>query len=434
MKKFVVFLITMLFIGSVYAKEYNYKTITYTVEIDGEPYAATVKYWDLYVSGVESEDSDYRFEMEYDTIVLTDSLGNNFTYDATAGTNDHRIINIYGYCDFTNSSDKSNYICDDERSRTQFSLEEINDEDFIINFLPKFIKYNNNLYRDQNAAFLTYVADERGLTEDDVNSFRNKFNEFVVNSSGTNTGYEFQNDSRYNSSIDVNFSSANEVDVINNNLSKSAYLQIALEIKNLLNKATDVNVCTEDDLNAIRSQRNVSFLNLDVEFDASLSSACYNVLFGNGLGNGNLYSKTREAFSYANDKGGYRSDKNKLIMSYYFFESYYEKGFAFLTGETMQVEVEEVVRCSIFGEKTVEIFQYGFNIMKYAGLIIGTLLCIVDVFKAVVQKDADGKKQLSVMMKRILAVVLLILTPILVEIIFNFISTIGVDDPICGIR
>ena len=100
----------------------------------------------------------------------------------------------------------------------------------------------------------------------------------------------------------------------------------------------------------------------------------------------------------------------------------------------MKVEVEEVVRCSIFGEKTVEIFQYGFNIMKYAGLIIGTLLCIVDVFKAVVQKDADGKKQLSVMMKRILAVVLLILTPILVEIIFNFISTIGVDDPICGIR
>ena len=110
--------------------------------------------------------------------------------------------------------------------------------------------------------------------------------------------------------------------------------EIALEIKNLLNKATDVNVCTEDDLNAIRSQRNVSFLNLDVEFDASLSSACYNVLFGNGLGNGNLYSKTREAFSYANDKGGYRSDKNKLIMSYYFFESYYEKGFAFLTGES----------------------------------------------------------------------------------------------------
>lgn len=125
MKKFVVFLITMLFIGSVYAKEYNYKTITYTVEIDGKPYAATVKYWDLYVSGVESEDSDYRFEMEYDTIVLTDSLGNNFTYDDTAGTNDHRIINIYGYCDFTNSSDKSNYICDDERSRTQFSLEDL---------------------------------------------------------------------------------------------------------------------------------------------------------------------------------------------------------------------------------------------------------------------------------------------------------------------
>lgn len=431
MKKFVVFLITLLFVYSVHADGYDYKTINYTVVIDGESYAATVKYWDLYSNGIVSEDDPYRFSIDYDSIVLTDSSGTNYTYDSTMGMNDYRIINTYKFCDFITDNSNIPYICNEERNKTEFSLEEINDEDYISNFLPKFIKYNNDLYVGHNAAFLTYIADERGLTNEEINLFKNEFNSFVE---GNNKEYEFQDNFRYNSTIDVNFSNANEVDVVNNNLSKSAYLQIALEIKNLLNKATDVNVCTEDDLNAIRSQRNVSFLNLDVEFDASLSSACYNVLFGNGLGNGNLYSKTREAFSYANDKGGYRSDKNKLIMSYYFFESYYEKGFAFLTGETMQVEVEEVVRCSIFGEKTVEIFQYGFNIMKYAGLIVGTLLCIVDVFKAVVQKDADGKKQLSVMMKRILAVVLLILTPILVEIIFNFISTIGVDDPICGIR
>ena len=72
--------------------------------------------------------------------------------------------------------------------------------------------------------------------------------------------------------------------------------------------------------------------------------------------------------------------------------------------------------------------------MKYAWIILGTLLGVVDVFKIIVSKDVDGKKQFKVLSKRIIAIVLLILTPVFIEIIFKFINTIGVDDPICGIR
>lgn len=430
MKKIVVFLITMLFIGSVYADGYNYKNITYTVEIEGVSYTVTVKFEDLFLNGIVSEDDPSRFIMDYSSIVLTGSDGVNYGYDPTMGQNDYRILGMYRYCDFSSGN---SYICDSDRSRAEFSKDEINDENFIINFLPKFIKYNNNFFVDTRAAFLFYIADERNLTDNDINYFKNEFETFVSDGN-SEINFKFQDNFRYNIDSDLNFSNADGIGMINNNLSNSAYLQFSLNIKKLLDEATKLSVCTEDDLNAIRTQRNVPFLDLDVDFDAGLSTACYNILFGDGLGDGNLYSRTKEAFSYVSEKGAYRGNINRLTMSYLFFQSYYQKGYAFLTGETMQVEIKDVERCSIFSEKTVEIFQYGFNVMKFAGVILGTLLCIIDIFKAIVQKDGEGKKQFSVMVKRILAIVLLILTPILVEIIFNFISTIGIDDPICGVR
>ena len=99
MKKFVVFLITLLFVYSVHVDGYDYKTINYTIVIDGESYAATVKYWDLYSNGIVSEDDPYRFSIDYDSIVLTDSSGTNYTYDSTMGMNDYRIINTYKFCE-----------------------------------------------------------------------------------------------------------------------------------------------------------------------------------------------------------------------------------------------------------------------------------------------------------------------------------------------
>ena len=100
----------------------------------------------------------------------------------------------------------------------------------------------------------------------------------------------------------------------------------------------------------------------------------------------------------------------------------------------MQKEIKEVTKCSIFGNETYDLLQNAFNILKYIGLILGTLLGIVDIFKAVVQKDDSGKKQFSTLFKRIIAILLLCLTPVLVEFIFELISSIGITDPICGIR
>lgn len=429
MKKFLFFILTFLFIGYVYADSNNCKSFTYDVVIDDIHYSAAAKY---------CENHDGTFELDDTSIVLTDESGNNYTIDYNPEYTGFQISFIGG--DFCGSSTNKNdiYLCDGKRKQTKFTAEQISDDEYMINFLPKFIKYNNHMYnKNGRIAFIYYIADESDISVEQSEIFEESFKSYVENTSLTFEGekieYQFQSNCNFNFASDIEFSNSNEMGAINNNLSNSGYLEVAMEIKNLLSEATKIGVCTEDDLNAIRSQRDVLFLEYGEKFDAGLSSPCYNILFGDGLGKGNLYSRTREAFSYVSDKGAYRGEE-KITMSYYFFESYYQKGYAFLTGSTMQVEIKDIARCSIFGEKTVEIFQYGFDVMKYAGVIIGTLLCIIDIFKAVVQKDGEGKKQFSVLIKRISAIVLLILTPILVEIIFNFISTIGIDDPICGIR
>ncbi len=429
MKKILFFILTFLFIGCVYADSNNCKSFTYDVVIDNVHYSATAKY---------CENHNGSFELDDTSIVLTDESKKSYTIGYNSEYTGFQISYIGG--DFCGSSTNKNdiYLCDEKREQTEFTAEQISDDEYMINFLPKFIKYNNHMYNKYGrVAFIYYIADESDISVEQSEIFERSFKSYVENTSITLEGekieYQFQSNCIFNFVRDIEFSNSNEMGAINNNLSNSGYLEIAMDIKNLLSEATKIGVCTEDDLNAIRSQRDVLFLEYGEKFDAGLSSPCYNILFGDGLGKGNLYSITREAFSYVRDKGGYRGEE-KITMSYYFFESYYQKGYAFLTGSTMQVEIKDTARCSIFGEKTVEIFQYGFDVMKYAGVIIGTLLCIIDIFKAVVQKDGESKKQFSILIKRIGAIVLLILTPILVEIIFDFISTIGIDDPICGIR
>ena len=51
MKKILLFL-TIILTFNVYAKEYDYKMFTYTININGQAYTASVKYWDLYKSNV----------------------------------------------------------------------------------------------------------------------------------------------------------------------------------------------------------------------------------------------------------------------------------------------------------------------------------------------------------------------------------------------
>ena len=419
MKKIIMFLIMFLSFN-VYAKDSVYKLFTYTVKINGKAYTASVKY-ELY---------DNKYSLDLGSISLTDSDGTRYVYNADYNE-DGSKNSIASPSSAFYTDNKTTYGAEFDY---EFSEEEINNSEFMADYLPKFLTFNDDVYMGSffgSVKFVVIVANDNNYDAKEREDFYEKFLNYIENLQIKEKKIEIYKQSfvEINGNSDITFGKGDGYNTLN--LPAGEYYNIANKIYLLLQEAKDIKVCTEDDLNAIRSQRNVAFANLKNDFNASLSTACYSVLFRND----GLFDSVKQGFNYATNKGAsIGGEENQFKMAYLFFESIYLDGFGFLTGETMQKEIKDVARCSIFGDKTYELLQRAFTIFKYVGLVLGTLLGTVDIFKAIVQKDESGKKQVKTLSKRIIAIILLFITPVLVEIIFEFISSIGIDDPICGIR
>lgn len=414
MKKLFLLICLFLFIN-VNAETIDYKEYSYIITINGEKYSVSAKYRD---ENPNASDDEERYSFDSESLSITNSAGEVFRFSYSSGQFSIASLVSLTYC---SNSGSNTYPC--INNKTFYSLNELESG----NYLPKFIDFNNNEFSIfGSASFLYYIADESNISVDEKNKLVNSLKYNYENISLDN----FQNDLVYNSSNDVTYD-INSGYFDTQDISSSAYLERAEALRSLVESAYDINICTENDLNKIRTLRDVSLLEKrDSLVNIPLSSGCYSVLFG---GNDNIYSKVIQGYNYMST-GGAEKINNKLMMAYYYYETYYLMGVSLLEGTVMNQEIEDVTRCNLLGDKTTEIIQYGFDILKFGGIIIGALLCVVDVFKAVVSKEDSQKKQFGVLFKRILAIVALILTPILVEIIFEFINTIGIDDPICGIR
>lgn len=398
---------------TVYAAKYDYIEKTYVVEISGVKYTATVKFFDRKPN---ASDDDERYEMDLDSIQLTSVVGN-----VVYVRNDIHPVASGRFCADAGSY---SYLCNDVER--EFSKNQLEDEEYIMDFLPKFIEYDGKEYDAGYYKFLYYIGNDE-LIEND---FWNIIKEYA--NLPEDYTFKFQSSSYYISSSKLEYETGLFEGVNLNDWPLSTYIEKANELKELLDDIKDLNVCTEDDLEKMRAFRNIDILGSE-EIDILLSSTCYNILFGSGKGKGNLKEKILEGNNYMGKLGTLvYEDRDK--MGCLFYETYYLNGLLVFSGEFIQEDFSDVVKCNHLGDKTTEIFQLGFNIIKFGGIIIGTLLGIVDVFKAVVSKEETGKKQFVVLLKRIIAIIALILTPIIIEIIFELINTIGIDDPICGIR
>ena len=421
MKKILFFIITLFISFNVYADRI-YKEYTYRVTIDNELYSVSVKFFE---NPNKNDNSDSKYRLEDASIILTNGYGERFVWDVDS-SNQNKILYISRFCMV--SSDV--YVCD---AKTEFSKEEIEDPDFMVNYLPKFIKYDDYTQDGGYTPFLFYISDETNISEEEKNDFYDKLKEFFSKYNGRDVDMQMQTEQEIIRSYDIINTDDQDLRV----LSTDDYVKAGNILKELVEKAKDVKICTEDDLNKIRTKKDYSLTELDRAFDdVPLSSSCYDILFGNGLGDGNLFDNVIRGINYVSRKGAITNydEFHYQKMGFLYYETYYLEGVGILTGELMQKDNIEVVNCGLFGDKTNTIFQYIFTVMKYIGVILGTLLGVVDVFKIIVSKDVDGKKQFKILSKRIIAIVALILTPILVEIIFDFINTIGINDPICGIR
>lgn len=411
MKK-VILLLSCLFIFNVYSATYKYEDVSYVVTINGEQYVVSVRFQDNYPYS-EDKDDESRYSLDTDFVTITK--------DSEIFLKNLPIMGS-GFC---LSEGKNTEQCNYDY---EFSYNEIFDENgkAIIDNLPKFIKFDG-LYGNNEADFLYYFGEE---DEDLWNSLRNFLgdDDRVFNNQSdvwfnTSNKYEYEDDGFWD-----NFIHGDSVNIYD--LPSSAYINRADNIRKLLLEASNINVCTEDDLEKMQKYRNYSLTDLH-DLDIPLSNSCYNVVFGDG----GLYSEVIYGQTYMATTGDIAYDEDReYTMGFLFYESFYNEGVAFLSGEFMQKEVSKVVRCSWLGEKTTEMFQMGFDILKFAGILIGILLGIIDIFKAVIGKEDAGKKSVSVLIKRILAIIALILLPVIVEIIFELVNSIGINDPICGIR
>lgn len=407
MKKILICLCCFFISFNVYAGKdtFDFKQFSYVVTIDGKKYNANVKY--IY------DDFDDKYVV--DTIQL--NYGNN-TY-----SNMSNIIIPVASGRFCAEYEYS-ALCENIDG---FSEEEINDPDFEKKYLPKFIKYNNKSYDNYSPDFLWYSVNDENMSKDELI-------ESIKNYSDGNEDFSIQDASKVYSSDDIQYKG----EWLEDNpgaydWSGDIYIDNALILKDLIEEVENIKVCNEDDFNKIRTLSNVNLLDMG-DVDISLSSSCHNILFGDGLGQGSLYSNVLKGYTYMSEETNSNNEKNRLTMSYLYYSSEYLIAVSILSGSEMKQEINPVARCTMLGDKTTEIIQYGFSALKIIGFVLGSFLCIVDMFKIIVKNEENSKKQLGIILKRIIGIIALILTPILVEIIFDVINTIGVSDPICGVR
>ena len=409
MKKIIFSIFLFLFSICVNAEEHLSVTKKYSVKIGEKTYSASAEY-----KKICFRDESCEYELNLDSITLKDDDFEKIDLNLVQYENIDRFLLSY-----MGITDSANYY---------YSEEQFNDEEFMKKSLPKFFMADNKIF--------VYNYNEE-LLDDDIDYYDFDLNKIIeaiedsrgVDFSNNSTGYLYE-ESTFKENVDdfVHSSTDNFSDNVSS-VTSSEFIMKAKELSVLLKKVTDINICTEDDLNAIRTQRMVSFLDFKDSFSATLSSPCYNTIFSS---NG-LYIKTLAAGNIISDYYGKESAYN-YTMSFLFFESFYLKGYAFLTGSAMQVKPSEVVECGFLGEKTVKLLQDLFDIFKIGGIVVGILLGTIDIFKAVVGNDSAVKKNLQTLMKRLAAIVALMLTPFLIELIFDVVNTIGVTNPICGIR
>lgn len=409
MKKIVLLISCMLFSLNVYAENFT-KQVTYLIEIGEEKYNVTVNF-------VKNDENEM---YQIGNIVMKNKYSENYMQIASASDEGFLFLNNDFNCNLI------------KNAKQNFTFEEIETG----KYLPTFIKYDGDLMSN-HIDFLFYIPNENLISDEEnekekliklLNYVKESNDEIGLDGKGKITIDNFQKSLKIIDSSDIK----SDYELNQGELTSDEYIRRAEILRELVEEAKKIDVCTEVDLSKLRTLRNVSLFDIiDLYDDITLSNACYNTIFGSGLGKGNLYTMILEGY---NKIDSYKENEIISLMAYLYYESYYLEGVGILEGSLMQKEIVPVVQCNWLGDKTTEIIQYAFDILKLAGIVIGTLLAIVDIFKAIVQKDKDSNKQLGTLMKRIIAIVALILTPILVDIIFEFINTVGIDNPICGIR
>lgn len=96
----------------------------------------------------------------------------------------------------------------------------------------------------------------------------------------------------------------------------------------------------------------------------------------------------------------------------------------FVTGNKIlsRKDLTIVDDCDLIEDKFVDVLNEYFGYFQIGCASLTILLCMVDIYKAFVSKDVDGKKAFNNIKKRIIALVIFLLIPIIINIIIDLIN------------
>ena len=182
----------------------------------------------------------------------------------------------------------------------------------------------------------------------------------------------------------------------------------------IFGRNNNTGVCSENSLKAIKNTQ--SLYDLKYNFDRSiLEPECRDYIFGD-----KGYLKTIiDSQSYYNSISD--EDITKMSLSCLGMQSEYLKGISALTVYEPIVKVDKS-ECELISTETLDFLNSLFDAIKLIATCICIFLCVTDVYKIVITKESDVTKFRKVLVKRVVALVFLFLTPVIVNIITDLLN------------
>ena len=156
----------------------------------------------------------------------------------------------------------------------------------------------------------------------------------------------------------------------------------------------------------------------------SFSSEC-------GAAADKLYNAINNGNRVTNAYGRQANIRNS--MTYLYFESNYLSALGLLTQFNSGVDIEKDA-CNLISDSLRNIIKEILNGLRIGAVILVVLLSIIDVYKSIIGDDSARKKLPSLVTKRIIAVVILLLLPALVLGLIDLLNKyVGMDSSKCVI-
>lgn len=187
-----------------------------------------------------------------------------------------------------------------------------------------------------------------------------------------------------------------------------------------------VNACSENEMRTIQSYASgtiskfhdkgsvSAYLNNEVKLlFSSFSDEC-------GSAADSLYSKINNLgivlYSYSS------IDAFTKKLAYMYFESKYLSAYSLLTSINTSIKVEED-SCKLISDGAIDIVLDIVNAFKIGAVVIVIFLSIVEIYKAFVAGDDSSRKKLpSLIVKRIALLFLILLLPVIISIILDYLN------------